>query len=83
MSCASVTQTCSNNGMCYLLLFAVCCSQASLSKKLLQLLLVLFCDGNALVRSDIHMATGRGEGEHKCLKVYLSRERNWRRYQVF
>ncbi|KAF6720566.1 hypothetical protein FQA47_009080 [Oryzias melastigma] len=38
--------------------------KASLSKKLLQLLLVLFCDGNALVRSDIHMATGRGEGKH-------------------
>lgn len=26
--CASVSQTCSSNGLYYLLLFAVCCNQA-------------------------------------------------------
>lgn len=77
--CASVSQTCSNNGLYYLLLFAVRCSQApdsSLSrgkKKKRQrfslAFLLLLCDGDGLWRNGICRAAGGEEVGWSCLLV--------------
>lgn len=74
-SCASVSQTCSSNGLYYLLLFAVCCNQApewGWSRNRQRFFSSpLPCDGNGLKWDDNCKAAGRKQVDWSCCFSWL------------